>query len=339
MVGAGYWGPNLVRNYVQSDDCDVRWICDLDSDRAETLARRFGVARWTRSLADVLGDANVQGVAVATPARTHAAIADACLDAGKDVLIEKPLATSVEQGRALVAKAEQTERIVMTDHTFCYTETVRHLRSVIRSGEIGEFRYYDSVRINLGLIQSDVNVIWDLGPHDLSILDFILPVDIEPVVVTAQGSDPLGVGHACIAYVAIEMSDGSLAHLHLNWLSPVKVRTILIGGSEKMMVWDDMRPAQRLSIYDASARLQDLPDSRRREALASYRIGDMVAPAISEKEALVRVVTEFTQSIRTRQPPATDGHAGLRVLELLDAAGRSLEAGGVPVRLGELGLQ
>lgn len=331
VVGAGYWGPNLVRNFAGAENVDVRWVCDLDGGLAAGLAERFKVERWTTSLADVLADPDVAGVAIATPAGTHAVIAEACFDAGKDVLVEKPLASNLEEGRSLVRKADDTGRVLMIDHTFCYTSTVQHLRDVIRSGEIGDFQYYDSVRINLGLVQSDIDVIWDLAPHDLSILDFILPDDVVPVTVTAQGSDPLGVGHACVAYVTIEMSNGSLAHLHLNWLSPVKVRTILIGGSDKMMVWDDLKPTQRLSIYDAGARLGDLSEPRRREALVSYRIGDMVAPAIPEKEALGRVAAEFVQAIKTRQAPATDGRAGLRVLELLDAARRSLDASGTPV--------
>ena len=331
VVGAGYWGPNLVRNFSGASHSEVRWVCDLDGDLAASLAGRMRVERSTASLDDVLSDPDVAGVAIATPAGTHAAIAAACFDAGKDVMVEKPLASNLAEGKALVDQAERLGRILMTDHTFCYTSTVQHLRDVIRSGEIGDFQYYDSVRINLGLVQSDIDVIWDLAPHDLSILDFILPAGIKPVSVAAHGSDPIGVGHACVAYVTIEMSNGSIAHLHLNWLSPVKVRTILVGGSQKMMVWDDLKPTQRLSIYDAGAQLQDLSEPRRREALVSYRIGDMVAPAIPEKEALGRVAAEFLRAIDTRETPATDGRAGLRVLELLDAAQRSLEAGGVPI--------
>ena len=224
----------------------------------------------------------------------------------------------------------------MTDHTFCYTGTVQYLRQALRAGDIGDFQYYDSVRINLGLVQSDIDVIWDLAPHDLSILDFILPDGITPVSVAAQGSDPLGVGHPCVAYVSIQLSNGAIAHLHLNWLSPVKVRTILIGGSDRMMVWDDLKPTQRLSIYDSGATLETDSEAVRRRALVSYRIGDMVAPAISETEALALVAQEFVQSIENRSAPATDGHAGLRVLELLEAARRSLEMDGSPVTVAAL---
>jgi predicted dehydrogenase len=333
VVGAGYWGPNLVRNFAAADGCDVRWVCDLDHDRAARLADRFGVEKVTSDLGDILADPGVHGVAIATPARTHAGIASACIDAGKDVLIEKPLADTLAAGEAIVEKAEDAGVVLMTDHTFCYTSSVRHIRDLISDGGLGAFRYYDSVRINLGLVQADVDVIWDLAPHDLSILDFILPDDVTPVSVAAQGSDPLGVGHACIAYVTIEMSDGSIAHMHLNWLSPVKVRSVMIGGSDRMLVWDDIKPTQRLSIYDAGARVGDLSEPMRREALVSYRIGDMVAPALREIEALGLVATEFLTAIETRDAPETDGRSGLRVLRLLDAASRSLEAGGRPIKL------
>ncbi len=336
VIGAGYWGPNLVRNFNSSESADVRWVCDIDEDAAARLARRFGVERWTSSLDDVLADESVSGVAIATPAGTHGPIAERCFDAGKDVLVEKPLANDLDVGRRLVDRADAEGRVLMTDHTFCYTGTVQYLRQALRAGDIGDFQYYDSVRINLGLVQSDIDVIWDLAPHDLSILDFILPDGITPVSVAAQGSDPLGVGHPCVAYVSIQLSNGAIAHLHLNWLSPVKVRTILIGGSDRMMVWDDLKPTQRLSIYDSGATLETDSEAVRRRALVSYRIGDMVAPAISETEALALVAQEFVQSIENRSAPATDGHAGLRVLELLEAARRSLEMDGSPVTVAAL---
>jgi predicted dehydrogenase len=187
------------------------------------------------------------------------------------------------------------------------------------------------VRINLGLVQADVDVMWDLAPHDLSIIDFIMPDDVVPVSVSAVGSDPLGVGHACVAYVTVHLSNGAIAHMHLNWLSPVKVRSVMIGGSDRMLVWDDIKPAQRLSIYDAGADLGDMSEPSRREALVAYRIGDMVAPALPEVEALSRVAAEFRTAIETRDAPETDGWSGLRVLAMLDAAARSLEAGGASV--------
>ncbi len=328
VVGAGYWGPNLVRNFAADEGSTVRWVCDLDLARAGRLAGRYGVTGVTDSLTEVLADPDVRGVAIATPARTHGKIAEACIEAGKDVLIEKPLAADVESGRAIVEKADAAGAIVMTDHTFCYTSAVGRIRETVRGGDLGSFHYYDSVRINLGLVQSDVDVIWDLAPHDFSILDFIVPDGVNPVSVSAVGSDPLGVGHACVAYVTVTMSNGAIAHVHLNWLSPIKVRSVMIGGSDRMLVWDDTRPTQRISIYDTTATIGDLSERERREALVSYRIGDMVAPALPEVEALAEVAREFREAIESRRAPATDGWAGLRVLTLLDAASRSLESGG-----------
>jgi predicted dehydrogenase len=223
------------------------------------------------------------------------------------------------------------DAVLMIDHTFCYTSSVRRIKELVRGGDLGSIQYYDSVRINLGLVQSDVDVIWDLAPHDFSILDFIMPVDVVPITVSAVGSDPLGVGHVCVAYVTVRLSNGAIAHMHLNWLSPVKVRSVMIGGSDRMLVWDDIKPAQRLSIYDAGADLGDLSEPSRRETLVAYRIGDMVAPALPEVEALSRVAAEFRDSIESRDAPETDGRSGLRVLAMLDAATRSLEDGGAPV--------
>jgi predicted dehydrogenase len=331
VVGAGYWGPNLVRNFAADEGCTVRWVCDLDSERAARLAGKFGVEQVTSNLDEVLADTDVSGVAIATPVATHSAIAAACFDAGKDVLIEKPLADSLESGRALVEHAQSVGAILMIDHTFCYTSSVRHIREIVHGGDLGSIHYYDSVRINLGLVQADVDVMWDLAPHDFSIIDFIMPDGVVPVMVSAVGSDPLGVGHACVAYVTVHMSNGAIAHLHLNWLSPVKVRNVIVGGSKRMLVWDDIKPTQRLSIYDAGADLGDMSEPRRREALVAYRIGDMVAPALPEIEALSRVAAEFRNSIETGDPPETDGWSGLRVLAMLDAAQRSLNEGGAPV--------
>jgi len=333
VVGAGYWGPNLVRNFAADEGSTLRWVCDLDEERAAQLAGRFGVENVTSKLTDVLADDAVRGVAIATPVSTHAAIAEACFDAGKDVLIEKPLAHSLDAGVAMVERAEAAGSVLMVDHTFCYTSTILHIRDMVQAGDLGLFQYYDSIRINLGLVQSDVDVMWDLAPHDFSIIDFILPDDIQPVSIAAVGTDPLGVGHVCVAYVTVNLSNGATAHMHLNWLSPVKMRKVMIGGSQRMLVWDDIRPEQRLSIYDSGADLHDASEPRRREALVAYRIGDMVAPALPEVEALSRVAAEFRNAIKTRSVPETDGRSGLRVLAMLDAATRSLEADGASVAI------
>jgi len=334
VLGAGYWGPNLVRNFAASPDCEVRWLCDLDEERAKRVVGRHSTIRTTASLETVLNDPSVDVVAIATPAATHARLGLACLDAGRHVLIEKPLAPSADEARSLVAAAERHGLVLMCDHTYCYTPTVRRIRDLVHSGQLGDIHYVDSVRINLGLVQSDIDVVWDLAPHDLSILDFILPQDSRPTAVAAHGADPIGAGHACLAYLTLPLSGNGIAHVHVNWLSPTKLRTTVIGGSKQMVVWDDLNPSQRLSMYDTGVDISDeFGSEARREAMVSYRIGDMVAPALPEYEALGAMARELVSAIREHRPPLTDGRAGLRVVEILEAASTSLLGDGrlVPI--------
>jgi predicted dehydrogenase len=224
----------------------------------------------------------------------------------------------------------------MCDHTFSYTTVVTRIREALRSGELGELHYLDSVRINLGLVQRDIDVIWDLAPHDLSIIDFVLPDGVRPVAVSAHGADPIGAGHSCVAYLTLHLNTGAIAHIHVNWLSPIKVRTTIIGGSKRSLVWDDLDPTQRLSIFDRGvdvAGSEELSAEQRREVFVSYRTGDMIAPALVEREALSTMIDEFGTSIRTGRPALTDGRSGLRVLGMLEAASRSLAAGSAMVSL------
>jgi predicted dehydrogenase len=335
VVGVGYWGPNLIRNFSRAEGWDLQWVCDLDRERAARALGKRSTVLVTASLDDVLADPGVDAVAVATPAHTHAEIAIRALDAGKHVLIEKPLAASVPEGEKMVTVAEDRGLVLMCDHTYCYTPAVWAIREAVRSGAVGDVQYVDSVRINLGLVQSDIDVFWDLGPHDLSILDFVLPDCTLPTAVAAYGADPLGVGQTCVGYMSLPLSNGGIAHAHVNWLSPTKIRTTIIGGSERMIVWDDLHPTQRLSLYDKGVTVGDgqsaLHNSLNR---VSYRIGDMIAPALNEREALQAVVEEFRASILERRRPLTDGAAGLRVLRMLEAATSSLSNGGTLVPLG-----
>ncbi|MFU8875975.1 Gfo/Idh/MocA family protein [Micromonospora sp. SL4-19] len=338
VIGAGYWGPNLVRNFQNSAEFRLHWLCDLDVGRAQRVLGDYSTVQATDDLAAVLADDTVHAVAVATPAGTHLEVAMAALRAGKHVLVEKPLAASVEQGRALVAEAERRGLSLMCDHTYCYTPAVLRIRELLQAGELGEVQYLDSVRINLGLVQRDIDVMWDLAPHDLSILDFILPPGVVPVSVAAHGADRIGAGRACVAYLTLHLSTGAIAHIHVNWLSPVKIRTAIIGGSKRTLVWDDLNPSQRLSIFDRGvdvASVDELGDEQRRDMLVSYRSGDMLAPALTEREALRTMVEEFARSIRSRTPALTDGRAGLRVMTILEAASRSLHDGGKLVDLSE----
>ncbi len=337
VVGAGYWGPNLIRNFDRSPRTELRWVCDLDVDKAKrTVGAQSGV-NVSADLDAVLSDPTVEAVAIATPAQTHLPIAMAALDAGKHVLVEKPLAATVAEGEKLVATAEDRGLVLMCDHTFCYTPPVRKMRELVRAGELGDIHYVDSVRINLGLVQPDIDVFWDLAPHDLSILDFVLPKDLQPVSVSAHGADPIGSGKACLGYLTMPLPGGAMAAAHVNWLSPTKIRRFVIGGSKKMLVWDDLNPSQRLSLFDKGVdRIESgLDDQEKRAALVSYRSGDMVSPALEETEALAVMVDEFAASIREDRAPLTDGHAGLRVLRLLAAATRSLDAGGAQVSPGD----
>lgn len=335
VVGAGYWGPNLIRNVQHNPMTRLRWVCDLDVDRARRAVGPYSTVPSTDDLDVILDDPDVEGVMIATPAATHLPIAMACLDAGKHVLIEKPLASSVAEGEKLVEAAEERDLRLMCDHTYCFTPAVRFIRDQIRTGTLGDILYVDSVRINLGLVQPDVDVFWDLGPHDLSILDFILPADRAPRAVSAHGADPLGTGQACVGYLALPLTGNGIAHAHVNWLSPTKVRTTIVGGSKRTLLWDDLNPQQRVGVYDRGVdTLEELGSERRRQSLISYRTGDMVAPALEEAEALRSVVGEFGSAIREHREPETNGESGLRILRLLEGASRSLEAGGSPIELG-----
>ncbi len=336
VVGAGYWGKNIVRNAMQSPVTRLVAVCDADLARASRLAGGASEVSVTDDLQDVLDDPAIEAVAVVTPPATHLEVAMNAIDAGKHVLVEKPLASSYSEGRALVGAAEAQGVVLMCDHTYCYTPAVERIRELVHSGVLGELQFLDSIRINLGLVQRDVDVLWDLAPHDLSILDFILPDGCEPLAVAAHGADPIGAGQACVAYLTLQLPRGAIAHLHVNWLSPIKVRTTTLGGSKRTLVWDDLNPAQRISLYDRGVDLTEAdqlaPDDRR-QAIVSYRSGDMIAPALPEKEALQGVMAEFADCICTGRPSRTDGRSGLRVLDILEAASRSLEFHGAVVPL------
>lgn len=329
VIGAGYWGPNLVRNFRASDDWTLRAVCDLDPERARRVAGD-GVD-ITTSLDEVLARDDVDAVAIATPARTHQSVALPALEAGKHVLVEKPLADSYAHGLEMVRTARRKGLVLMADHTYCYTPAVLKIRELIADGSLGDILFVDSVRINLGLIQPDVDVFWDLAPHDLSILDFILPGGLRPTGVAAHGADPLGAGRPCVGYLTLPFGDGALAHVHVNWLSPTKIRKMVIGGTKRTLVWDDLDPQQPVSLYDRGVDLaaQSPAGTDRADATISYRLGDTWAPALQHREALAQMVTELAACIREGRASRTDGSSGLRVLSVLEAAAHSLADNGV----------
>ena len=331
VIGCGYWGPNLIRNFVSCPKTEMLWACDLNEDRLEKVLRPYPNVRKTTDMNEILADENVEAVAIATPVDTHHQIATACLEHGKHVLVEKPLAADVAKGEELVRLAKENNLQLMCDHTFCYTGAVRKIKEVIKSGELGEILYFDSVRINLGLFQHDVNVVWDLAPHDLSILDFL--IDIKPISVSAHGVSHAQNNLENIAYVTLHYENSFISHFHVNWLSPVKIRQTIIGGTKKMLVWNDMDQAEKIKIYNKGINIQISDVEEKRRLLIDYRSGDMHAPQTDRTEAIYLLVKEFDACISEDRPSVTDGEAGLRVLKILEGAERSIKADGANVRL------
>jgi predicted dehydrogenase len=334
VVGCGYWGPNLMRNFAENPRAELRWIVDANPGRLARLSNRYPQAHRATDLAEALADPVLRAVAIATPLSTHARLAWQCLAAGKCVLVEKPMADSPRACRDLIDFARAQGLTLMVDHTFVYTNAVRKMREIIQAGELGEIYYFDSVRVNLGLFQSDTNVIWDLAPHDLSIMDYLL--DKRPTRISAHGACHVaGSQRENIAYLTLKFADATLAHFHVNWLAPAKVRRILIGGSRKMLVFDDLSADEKLRVYDKGLVMRDgaAPDTHK--VLAGYRIGDLHVPHIEPAEALQREVSHFLDCVERGARPETDGQAGLRVVEMLAAAQESLARDGAFVPLEE----
>ena len=328
LIGCGYWGPNLIRNFNEVENATMVACSDLSSERLSRMQKRYPGICCTQDYEDLLRDPNIDAVVVATPVSTHYPIARQVLESGKHVMIEKPIAGSSEQALDLIERAERNKRVLMVDHTFIYTSAVRKIRDLIDSGEIGDILYFDSVRVNLGLFQRDINVIWDLAPHDLSIMDFLLRSN--PVAMTAVGASHTGNNLANIAYLTLTFPNNLLAHFHVNWLAPVKLRKTLIGGTKKMVVYDDGEATDKVRVYDKGLIINGNPE-KQYEALINYRIGDVVIPKLEATEALRYAAQEFVSSIVENRKPLTDGTAGYRVVRLLEAAQKSLELGGLPV--------
>lgn len=324
MVGCGYWGPNLLRNFLKIRSCQVVAAADIDSAKLDAIHRLNPTVRTMHSAEELLESKGIDAVVIATPILTHYELAKNALSRGKHVLIEKPMAASVTQAQDLIHLAEENRRTLMVDHTFVYTGAVRKIREIIEAGELGNLYYYDSVRVNLGLFQPDANVIWDLLPHDFAIMTYLL--DQKWVSVSAVGAAPVqwdGWRRESVAYVAVEFASGMLAHFHVNWLSPTKIRRTLIGGSRKMVIYDHLEPDNQVKIYDYGVEVRT--ERERYRALVEYRTGDMLAPKIDQTEALEVVCRHFVHCVRTGEQPLTDGYAGLRVVQFLEAAQQSLE--------------
>ncbi|HYE65705.1 MAG TPA: Gfo/Idh/MocA family oxidoreductase [Pyrinomonadaceae bacterium] len=330
VIGYGYWGPNLVRNFMEVPCSTVAAVSDLSEDRLAKVRALYPSVKTTTNPLDLFNDPAIDAIAIATPVASHFELAWQALQADKHVLVEKPLAPNSEQAVQLIEEAARRNRVLMVDHTFVYTGAVMKIRDLVASGALGEVYYYDSVRVNLGLFQRDVNVIWDLAVHDLSIMDFVLP--LKPVAVSATGISHIPGKPENVAYMTLFFANRQIAHFHVNWLAPVKVRRTLIGGSEKMIVYDDLEPSEKVKIYDRGITLFPKPEAVY-ELLVSYRSGDMWAPRLDMTEGLRTEAIHFVDCIKNNKRPETDGHAGLRIVRILEAAERSLRARGQLVEL------
>ena len=329
VIGYGYWGPNLARNFHDTPGFELRAISDQDPLRLDFAQSRHPTARLHSDFRDVLNDPAIEAVAVCTPTHTHFEIGMAALQAGKHLLIEKPLASSVEQARQLNDEAARRGKVLLVDHTFIYTDAVRILRQLVEEGALGQVLYYDAVRVNLGLIQQDINVLWDLAIHDLAILDYVLAA--RPVAVSATGLAYPGT-HESISHITVFFKDALIAHVHANWLAPVKVRRTLLGGTHKMVVYDDVEPSEKIKIYDKGISVSSSKEDVYK-MLIQYRTGDMHAPHIDTGEALRTEVEHFHRCIRRGERPLTGGEAGIRAIQLLEAASQSLKKRGEPVEI------
>ena len=321
VIGYGYWGPNLVRNFMLAPGSVVTRVCDLREERLTPLHKTYPGLKTCNHATELINDPEIDAIVIATPVSSHYELAHAALQAGKHVLVEKPLASTSDQARRLVDEAAARGLVLLVDHTFVYTDAVRKIREMIGSGYLGEIYYYDAVRVNLGLFQHDVNVIWDLAIHDLSIIDYVLPE--RPVAVSATGISHVRGQPENVAYITLFFESAQIAHVHVNWLTPVKVRHTLIGGSEKMILYDDLEPREKLKVYDKGIDVTPEPEDVYK-MLVSYRLGDMWAPQLDNTEALQTEALHFIDCIATGRTPETDGHAGLRMVNMIEAAEISL---------------
>ena len=330
IIGYGYWGPNLVRNFAETPGARVSWVSDLDSAKLDLVRRRFPAVGVSTNYRELLEDPNTDAIAIATPVHTHYEIALEALRAGKHVWLEKPMTETSAQARRLVEEAERHKRVLLVDHTFLYTGSVMKMSELIHSGEVGRIYYYDSTRVNLGLFQRDVSVISDLAVHDFSILDYLLAE--HPVAVSASGTNHFPETPENLAYVTLFYDSGTIAHANVSWLAPVKVRQILLGGSKKMIIYDDLDPSEKIKVYDKGVDFTDDP-KKIEQMRVGYRTGDMWAPQLEVTEALRVECAHFVDCINNHKVPRSDGKLGLRVVEIIEAANRSMRNKGETVYL------
>lgn len=324
IIGFGYWGPNLVRNFSSVPEVRVKRVVDLRPDRLQVVSKNYPHTIAGTSVDDIWVDPEIDAVVVATPVFTHFPLAMKALDSGKHVLLEKPMTDTADHARQLIEKAESLGKVLMVDHTFLYTPAVRKMKELIEDGTIGNVKYFDSTRINLGLIQQDVNVLWDLAPHDISILDHL--VQDEPVSVNATGVSHIHNGIENIAYLTVNYQSSVIAHFNCSWSSPVKIRMMLVGGDKKMIVFNDMEPTEKIKLYDTAHSVSS--DEEKQRVLVDYRVGDVFIPKLGNAEALFGMAADFIQAIRTGSTPVASWKSGLNTVRILEAAQHSIKQGG-----------
>jgi predicted dehydrogenase len=329
VIGYGYWGPNLVRNFCSLENAKVVTICDQNQAALKRAAKTYPGITAVSNPAEIMESNEIDAVAIATPVSSHFDLAIQALQHDKHIFIEKPFTSNVAQCEELIELADKKNLIIMVDHTFLFTGPVRKIKQLIDDDVLGDLYYYDSMRVNLGLFQHDVNVIWDLAPHDLSIMDFL--IKDKPVAIAANGKAHLGNGLQNIAYITVYFANNVIAHFNVNWLSPVKVRTTLIGGGKKMLVWNDLEADEKLKIYDKGIEVKNGEGVYK--LLVSYRSGDMWAPRVEQTEALKIETEYFVHCVLNHETPFNDGYAGLRVVKMLEACTESLENDGKLIRL------
>jgi predicted dehydrogenase len=329
VLGYGYWGPNLARNVALGAGTELVAIADVSADRLQRAATPHPLVALTTDFHAVLQDPAIDAVVIATPAATHFDLATEALESGKHVLVTKPLTTSVDLAERLVETAKRTGGTLLVDHTFLFTGAVRKMKDYLQQGVLGDLYYYDSVRINLGLFQSDANVVWDLAPHDISIMQFLVD---EPVrSVSAIGSSHVGEMEN-IAYITLRFDSSVIAHFHVNWLAPAKVRRTVLGGSERMLVYGDLEPSEKLRLYDSGVHLAKSTDDVYR-TLVEYRTGDVILPKLDQREALATECEHFARVVHGVEPAVSDAALGLEVVRIIEAAQQSMRRGGIPIEV------
>ncbi len=328
VIGYGYWGPNIVRNVMNLDDSEVKAIADINPHAQARARKAYPGVKITPNAMEVISSPEIDVVAIVSPVWTHYDLAKAALENGKHVFVEKPFTSTAAQGEELVNLAQQKNLKIMTDHTFLFTGAVRMIGRLVEEGTLGNLYYYDSTRVNLGLFQHDINVLWDLAPHDLSIMDYLIKATPEAIVATGEGHLN---GHEDVAYMTLYFPNKIIAHINVNWLSPVKVRTTLIGGEKRMIVWNDLEADEKVKVYDKGVKITSQEGVY--QLLVNYRSGDMWSPQLEHVEALHLELSYFVECISSGQEPFNNGEAGLRVVRMLEAASESLKSKGAFIRL------